>query len=151
MEATNTNRVLASAAIALLALVFIPAPAMASHGDSLCNVTGSATGVEVNPSHPDAAIPNSLSVSGTGLQLKGALVQGTINGTLNTDQVSGVFSLNTASDKLLAKLTGPGYELDLAFVTSGATAGFTFIGTIHVVGQQPLMLATESLHTFTCS
>ncbi len=148
MEATKTKTLLVTAAIALLALAFFPATAIAASPNTNCTVSVNSTGFEVNPSNPSDAIPYTLVATGSSLIQKGALIQGQISGTLNGDQVSGGFSYNTASDKLLAKLMSTSYELNLAYVTSGVAAGFTFIGTIHIVGQQPLMLSTTTLHTF---
>ncbi|HKT22761.1 MAG TPA: hypothetical protein VJR06_09170 [Nitrososphaerales archaeon] len=140
-EAINKKTILASAAIAIFALMVIPMPAaFASVGSNSCNTFNlSLSNYMTNPSSQDM-IPYTLQLSGVASVQKGALTQGALSGTFDGNAVQGGYSFNTATGKLLAKVVGAGYEIDLAFVTSGAPAGFTFIGTYHVVGQAPLML-----------
>ena len=150
MEALNPKSVLATAAIVLLALSFAPITGAAT-GSHICNTPNiNLDGLQLNPSNPNAAIPFTVDLTGTTVLTKGNLVQGSLTGTYNAIAMSGGYNYNTATGKMLAKITGGGMEIDLAFITSGAPAGFTFQGTIHIPGVQPQMLVNIAGTGLTC-
>ncbi len=139
-EAPIPKAILATAAIALFAFAMFPGSATASSGNYSCNTFSmDLSNFMTNPSNPTLT-PYTLAISGGVVGQKGNLEVGALTGSFNDQPVGGGYNFNTANGKLLAKLVGSNFEIDLAFVTAGQPAGFTFIGTYHVVGQAPQML-----------
>jgi hypothetical protein len=161
-EAINSKTIAGAVAVVLLALAFIPNIAVvASSPPPSCNtVLIDLKGLQGNPSNPAGAVPFTLELIGGSIPPpRGTLTLGALGGSYNITKtviytVMGGYQFNTATGKLLAKVVGTmgttGFEIDLAFLDL-PSAGFTFQGIIHIIGQQPQMLANLSGTGLTCS
>ncbi len=151
-EAITSKKMIAATAIALLALAFIPTPAFAATGSNACStVSISLVGFQLNPSNPSAAAPFSLVLTGFAVLQRGDLTQGIVAGTYNASPALGGYSFNTATGKMLAKVLGTGFAIDLAFLDLNPSVGFTFQGILHIPGQQPVMLVNVSGTGLSCT
>ena len=82
-------------------------------------------------------------------EVKG-VTQGALEGTFSAPElsiidstVSGTWSYNKETDKLLIMLSGSTYKVDIAMLNL-PSPGFTFSGTLHINGKQPAMLVKET-------
>ncbi len=148
-ETVTSKTILATAAIALLALAFVPASAFASSAPPV-GFTLNMSGV-VGTSPINVLGYFNIQLAGAAdMPAKGSLVQGTTYG-IYTDQnnvaytVYGGWSYNTATGKALMKLVevNGAFTMNLAFLNL-PSSGFTFQGIIHMTGQGPVMLAAPS-------
>ncbi len=142
------------ATIAFLSLAFIvPSPALAASTTS-CTWTLDASSLGGIAATASAGVTGSWASSLAGIGAPNAeLIQGGLagtftytptSGTVTGGAVTGGWSFNPATGKLLMKVfavTGTFY-IDFAFLNL-PSPGFTFQGSLHVVGQQPIALVME--------
>ncbi len=80
----------------------------------------------------------------------GQLFQGTLTATFTStgplivsETVTGTWSFDTATGKLLMKVQGSTYSIDFAYLNL-PLQGFTFQGMLYIVGQMPLPMRQTS-------
>jgi len=145
-------RIMTTGMLVVIAFTALASYTMTGVLASPCNLSGSLNGVVVRP--PQITTPvSSWSFSITNSQplkeVKG-VTQGALEGTFSAPElsiidstVSGKWSYNKETGKLLIMLSGSTYKVDIAMLKL-PSPGFTFSGTLHIDGKQPAMLVKEA-------
>ncbi|MCS4538207.1 MAG: hypothetical protein HYY67_05060 [Thaumarchaeota archaeon] len=130
-------------AISLAALLFHTFPNSAA---SPCSLTGSLSGIVVRPPNTTSG-PWDFSIAiAPSIKEVNGIVQGSLTGTfsatglgIESSTVSGQWSYNKQTEKILIMLSGDGFRVDISILNL-PSPGFTFSGILYVDGSRPAML-----------